>query len=160
MKKIFGIFMAVALIVGVGSCKSGDDKASGSASAKASVEASASQAAPEAAPEVSLAELVDQAKKDGASWSVDQWKEHFTKILVAYKPFALDMQAILDKVGKGDANFDPEAEAAEVEKKYPRYGELLEEFTKAARATENGKKVLDDDEWGNAKMKELGIPDL
>ena len=42
---------------------------------------------------------------------------------------------------------------------YERIEKLFEELNTAASATANGKAVIDDEEWGNAVMKELGFPE-
>ena len=35
----------------------------------------------------------------------------------------------------------------------------MEEFTEAANATDNGKKVFNDEEWAKQTLKELGYPE-
>ena len=35
----------------------------------------------------------------------------------------------------------------------------MSEFEEAAKATENGKKVIEDEEWAKSLAKELGLPD-
>ena len=36
----------------------------------------------------------------------------------------------------------------------------MDEFPEIASGTENGKKVVDDEEWCEETMKELGVPHL
>ena len=48
-----------------------------------------------------------------------------------------------------------EAKAKEMEP----FEKAMDEFSKAAEASENGKKVIDDEEWGKQVLKELGYPE-
>ena len=154
MKKILlSLIAAVACLVMTSCTGETTDNASQSSSATST---STSQVAePE---QVSLQELIDKAKADGANWSVDQWKEHFIKALNAYKPFATEFGAIMSKIenGEGDAKALMD-QAKELEKKYPDYPKLMNQLEDVAKATANGKALLDNPEWLQNKMEELGI---
>ena len=51
------------------------------------------------------------------------------------------------------------ADVKSLEDEFKPLETLMNEFEDIAKATENGKVVMDDEEWGNALKKELGLPD-
>ena len=108
--------------------------------------------------------ILAKAKKYGASWSVDQWKEQFKNVLIATKPMFLTMAEINTKMeAAGDDAVKMAEIMKEVETLEKRYGELdkqMNEFNDIAEGTENGRIVLEDEDWGTKVMEELGIPDL
>ena len=103
-------------------------------------------AAPEAEQPASLADIVAKAKAEGASWSADEWKAQFKKAMEAYKPCAVAM------------NEAEPAQFEEITKKFADYPKLIEEFASIAKQSDGGKDISD--EWIQATMKELGIPEL
>ncbi len=108
-----------------------------------------------------LADVLAKAKAEGAKWSVDEWKASFKDLMLAIRPMMIDMKNMYDEIKK-DPSKAAEAitKAAEVEKKYPKYSEMMDEFIEVASASENGRTVVDDEEWGKSLMKELGVPDF
>ena len=110
---------------------------------------------------VDLNEIVAKAKAEGANWSVDQWKDAFKSMLIGMKPmmdFMMDMKEKMEKGSEADQLKllgELEAKAKEMEP----FEKAMEEFNAAAEATENGKKVADDEEWGKQVLKELGYPE-
>ena len=161
MKKAISILFSALLVVATVACNKDNtsERASKGSTSTASVKTEKVSAIDNAAQPASLKEIVEEAKKDGANWSVDRWREQFRKCLIAFKPYAIAMDQMMDKIIK-DNSIDPEAEAEKLEKQFPGYPEMLEEFSKAAEATKNGKIVADDADWANAVKKELGIPEL
>lgn len=108
---------------------------------------------------VDINELLAKAKAEGANWSVDEWKAAFKEVLIALKPMLDFMKDFKEKLEK-----DPAAAAALMEdeqktKELESYEKLMEEFTDAANATDNGKKVFNDEEWAKQTLKELGYPE-
>lgn len=106
----------------------------------------------------SMEELVASAKKDGASWTVDQWKDAFRDMAINVKPMMVETQEAMKLV-----ETDPTKAMEMIENIQKKYGDvekLMDEFNQAASATENGKKVADDEEFGKKLFEELGIPDL
>ena len=105
-------------------------------------------------------DIVEKAKTEGANWTVDQWKDAFKAMLESAKPMMLEMQEMQKKA---EANPDKAteiiAEMASKLKEYEQISKNFEEFEAAAKATENGKAVMDDEAWGKSVMKELGIPE-
>ena len=108
-----------------------------------------------------LAEIVNLAKEEGDSWTVEDWKKHFRTIAKAMKPLMVELDAISDMAKKSPSHEDEmEKRAKMIEKKYPGYIEVWEDFEEIAKETENGKIVFDDEEWVKSTMDELGIPDV
>lgn len=110
---------------------------------------------------VDINELVAKAKAEGANWSVDEWKAAFKSMLIGVKPmldFMKDMKEKMEKGSEADKIKmlgELEAKAKEMEP----FEKAMDEFNNAAQATENGKKVADDEEWGMQVLKELGYPE-
>jgi ribosome-binding ATPase YchF (GTP1/OBG family) len=153
MKKLLICMMAVAMCIGLNSCKKETGNAEGGEKAEAA------EQVVEKAP--NLADVLAKAKAEGAKWSVDEWKASFKDLMLAIKPMMIDMKNMYDEIKK-DPSKAAEAitKAAEVEKKYPKYSEMMDEFIEVASASENGRTVVDDEEWGKSLMKELGVPDF
>ena len=111
-----------------------------------------------------LADVIKDAKENGANWSVDEWKAQFRNVAIAIKPMAVDMDAFVKKYMNGDVKDlkteDLEKEGKALEEKYADLNKLLDEFNAIAEGTVNGKAVADDKAWGEALFKELGIPEL
>ena len=149
MKKILMGMLAVALMLGMASCK---EKAP--ADAAKDVAEKVEKAVP------SLEEIVAQAKADGASWSVDQWKDALRNVLVNMKPMLEVLQGLQEKVGDDPAKaVEMLGELQEKQKEFEGIEKLMDEFTEIAKGTENGTKVVEDEAWGKEVMKELGLPD-
>ena len=111
----------------------------------------------------SLEDLVARAKAEGANWSVDEWKAAVKQAFIAMKPVMDNIQKMTEKTEDENPDLAKIKEVAEdLEKnqaEYERIEKLFEELNTAASATANGKAVIDDEEWGNAVMKELGFPE-
>ncbi len=151
MKKLLIGLFAFALCMGMNSC------------AKENKEA-AEKAGEEVVEVVEktpvLADIVAKAKAEGANWSVDEWKEQFKQVLLAIKPMMVELSDMA-KQAKADPSKAIElmTKAQDIDKKYPDFSKLMDEFTEIASATENGKVVIDDEEWGKKMMDERGVPD-
>lgn len=149
MKKILMGMLAVALMLGMASCK---EKAP--ADAAKDVAEKVEKAVP------SLEEIVAQAKADGAKWSVDEWKSAFRNVLVNMKPMLETLQGLQEKVGDDPAKaVEMLGELQAKQKEFEGIEKLMDEFTEIAKGTENGTKVVEDEAWGKEVMKELGLPD-
>ncbi|MBR5655109.1 MAG: hypothetical protein IKW98_00275 [Prevotella sp.] len=149
MKKILMGMLAVALMLGMASCK---EKAP--ADAAKDVAEKVEKAVP------SLEEIVAQAKADGAKWSVDEWKSAFRNVLVNMKPMLETLQGLQEKVGDDPAKaVEMLGELQAKQKEFEGIEKLMDEFTEIAKGTENGTKVVEDEEWGKEVMKELGLPE-
>ena len=154
MKKLLIGLFAFALCMGMNSC------------AKENKEA-AEKAGEEVVEVVEktpvLADIVAKAKAEGANWSVDEWKAAVKQAFIAMKPVMDNIQKMTEKTEDENPDLAKIKEVAEdLEKnqaEYERIEKLFEELNTAASATANGKAVIDDEEWGNAVMKELGFPE-
>ncbi len=153
MKKAFLSIAAVAVAaVAMVSCgnntpKNTDQKDSVAAVDTAAAAAPAAAAAAEQT--ASLADIVAKAKAEGDKWSEDEWKEQFKQAMLAYKPFAVEV----DKAGFSDLD-----KLKEIEKKYVNYPDMLNEMAEQAKKTKGGKVITD--QWLADTMKELGIPKI
>ena len=154
MRKVFVAMMALMLTMGMVSCK--DNKAA----------ADAAQAVEDAVEQVkgfevlSLSELVDKATAEGANWSVDQWKDAMRSAMLNLKPImeeVLNLQKSMDE----DPAKAIEALAAmqQKQKDFESMETLMDSLEVIAKTTENGKKVIDDEEWGKQLLKEIGLPE-
>ena len=110
--------------------------------------------------------IVENAKKDGANWTEQQWKDAFKDMLKGMKPM-YEETVKLQKEMEGKSEAEQAAAAEEIMKKgeelQAKYGDvekLMSEFEEAAKATENGKKVADDEEFGKQCLKELGMDEI
>lgn len=153
MKKAFLSIAAVAVAaIAMVSCgnntpKNTDQKDSVAAVDTAAAAAPAAAAAAEQT--ASLADIVAKAKAEGDKWSEDEWKEQFKQAMLAYKPFAVEV----DKAGFSDLD-----KLKEIEKKYANYPDMLNEMAEQAKKTKGGKVITD--QWLADTMKELGIPKI
>lgn len=148
MKKLLIGMFAFALCLGMNSCIKENKEA-----AEKAVEEVVEKAP-------ALADIVAKAKAEGANWSVDEWKEQFKQVMLAIKPMMVEMSDLVKNM-KDDPSKMAEMvkESENIQKKYADLNKLMEEFSEIAEATENGKVVIDDEEWGKKMMEELGIPD-
>lgn len=153
MKKAFLSIAAVAVAaIAMVSCgnntpKNTDQKDSVAAVDTAAAAAPAAAAAAEQT--ASLADIVAKAKAEGDKWSEDEWKEQFKQAMLAYKPFAVEV----DKAGFSDLD-----KLKEIEQKYANYPDMLNEMAEQAKKTKGGKVITD--QWLADTMKELGIPKI
>lgn len=108
-----------------------------------------------------LEEIVAKARANGAQWTVDEWKLQTKNIFVVMTPFLKkmgDMQKMAEE--NPDNVAAAMASIAQLEQDMEPYVKLVDEFDTLAEATEAGKAVMDDDEWAEQMMRELGIPEF
>ena len=152
MKKLLIAMFALIMGVAFTSCKQKTEVEPGKAATEEKVEKAES-----------LEDLVARAKAEGANWSVDEWKGAVKQAFLAMKPIMEKIQKMSEKTEDDNPDFDKIKEVAEdLEKnqaEYQKIEKLMDELNTIAASTANGKAVLDDEEWGNALMKELGFPD-
>lgn len=153
MKKAFLSIAAVAVAaVAMVSCGNNTPKNTEQKDSVAAVDtaaAAAPAAAAAAEQTASLADIVAKAKAEGDKWSEDEWKEQFKQAMLAYKPFAVEV----DKAGFSDLD-----KLKEIEKKYANYPDMINEMAEQAKKTKGGKVITD--QWLADTMKELGIPKI
>lgn len=153
MKKVFLSIAAVAVAaVAMVSCGNNTPKNTEQKDSIAAVDtaaAAAPAAAAAAEQTASLADIVAKAKAEGDKWSEDEWKEQFKQAMLAYKPFAVEV----DKAGFSDLD-----KLKEIEQKYANYPDLINEMAEQAKKTKGGKVITD--QWLADTMKELGIPKI
>ncbi len=149
MKKVLFGMIAVALCIGLNSCKK-------EAAATPEGEGTEQVAqAPEEAPAASLSDIVEKAKAEGANWSADEWKEQTKNALLAFKPYAVAFNEVMKKVMSGDNSALEEGKKLETD--YPNFSELMNSFVELAGNSENGKACVDEAELAKM-MEELGVP--
>ena len=152
MKKHFVVFgLAIAIVMGMASCKQ-----------KSEAPAADNQAEAEQVEtkQPSVEDIVAKAKAEGANWTVDEWKANTKDMMIALKPMLLKIGSLVEKMEKEpDKIAEIMDEMKGLEDEYKPFETLMNEFEEFAKSTENGKIVMDDEEWGNALKKELGLPD-
>lgn len=147
MKKTVFIIALAASGLFVASCGSKSaEPAAGEEQTEQVAEEAAAEEAEQPEQPASLADIVADAKANGANWSADEWKTQFKKALEAYKPFAVAM------------NEAQPAQLEEITKQYADFPTLIKEFARLAPKADGGKDITD--EWIQATMQELGIPQL
>ena len=144
MKKTVIIIALAASGLFVASC--GSKSAEPAAGEEQTEQVAEEATAEEAEQPASLADIVADAKANGANWSTDEWKTQFKKAMEAYKPFAVAM------------NEAQPAQFEEITKQYADFPTLIKEFAGLAKKADGGKDITD--EWIQATMQELGIPQL
>ena len=108
----------------------------------------------------SAMEIVAKAKAEGANWSIDEWKANTKDMMIALKPMLLKIASLVEKMEmEPDRKDEILEEMKRIQMEYEPFEKLMNDFEKYAKSTENGKTVFDDEEWGNALKKELGLPD-
>lgn len=135
MKKIMIGLLALTMVFGFNSCK-------------------------ESTP--SLEELAASAKADGANWSTDEWKDAFKTAMTAVAPMLQEAQELQKKAeAEPDKALEILGTLAQKQEEWKALGDQLDTFMEAAEASENGKKVLEDEEFQMKLFKDLGIdPEL
>lgn len=110
-----------------------------------------------------LKSIVEKAKTEGSKWTVDEWKTAFKDAVMAVKP-AYEKMASVAKKAEGITDASELAKVMEemqrVQKDNADVDKLMKEFEEIAKATENGKAVADDEEFGKQVMKEAGLESL
>ena len=153
-KHLLAGIVAIAVAMGMASCKQKSEAPAADAGEQAATEQVENAQLP------SVEEIVAKAKAEGANWSVDQWKSAAKDMMTALKPMLLKLASMVEKMQKEpDKVGEVMSEMEGMKKDYEPYEALMKEFEEVARATENGKAVMDDEEWGKALKKELGLPD-
>ncbi len=108
-----------------------------------------------------LEEIVAKARANGAQWTVDEWKLQTKNVFVVMTPFLKKMGDLQKMAEENPDNVAAAmASVAQLEQEMEPYEKLLEEFGTLAQATETGKVVMEDDEWAEQMMRELGIPEF
>lgn len=105
-------------------------------------------------------DIVKKAQTEGANWSVDEWKAASKGMLKNMKPIIDKMMQMKEEADKDPAKAIGMMATMENElKDLADMEKLYSDFETAANATENGKAVMDDEEWAKSVLKELGIPE-
>ena len=156
MKRFFIAMFAVVMGLAITtSCKQKSEPAEGEE--KAQVEEAQKN------PEEVLTDLIASAKAEGANWSVEQWQDAMRKVVTALKPMLVELNSITSGIDE-NSTAEQIAEAMEkAEKMQEKYGpltKLMDEFDEVAKSFDNGKAVIEDDEFSKQLQKELGLEDL
>lgn len=152
MKRQFlAVIVAVAVAMVMASCK---QKSEAPAAAE---QPAAEQVEPQ---QPSAADIVAKAKAEGANWSVDQWKSATKDMMIVMKPQLMKVAEMVEKMEKEpDKVAEIMTEMTGLQKEFEPFEKLMNEFEEVAKATENGKAVMDDEAWGDQLKKELGLPE-
>lgn len=151
MKKFFVGIVAIAITMGMASCKQ-----------KSEAPAAAEQAETEQVEtkQPTIEDIVAKAKAEGANWSVDEWKSSTKDMMIALKPMLLKISEMVSQMEKDPSKaVEIMANMKALEEEFKPMENLMNEFEEIAKGTENGKAVMDDEAWGNQLKQELGLPD-
>jgi hypothetical protein len=150
MKKLFVGMFAFMMLMGLATSYNSKSDAN-NAEAETSEEVATEDVRP-------LAEVIKDAKENGANWSIDEWKAAYREMAINVKPAMIEWKTVTEEFDKDPTN----AEAAKKVESLLTNSDLhgMEEFIAIAEATENGKIVTEDDDFEKAMKEELGLPDL
>ena len=118
--------------------------------------------------EAGFNKLLADAKAEGNTWTEDQWKGRVRGAYSLLKPVLLTlfdytqkMQDKSDAEGEGDENMlEMMTDFVAFGEKFEKIEPLMDEFEKVAKESEIGKKVMEDNEFEEQLLKELGLDDL
>ena len=162
MKKMFVVLMAFAVGFAVMSCKS---NAKGEGAAEGT-ETESTETAVAANPIEALTAVVEKAQKDGANWSVDEWKDAYRKVMAALAP-SLKKMAEMSESFKPEEGEEPDmAKVAQLlstletlKKEFQPYEDLMHQFDSLSQLSANGRAVENDKEFAAQLKKEFGLPE-
>lgn len=150
MKKFFVGIVAIAITMGMASCK---QKSEAPAAEQAETEQVETK-------QPTIEDIVAKAKAEGANWSVDEWKSSTKDMMIALKPMLLKISEMVSQMEKDPSKaVEIMANMKALEEEFKPMENLMNEFEEIAKGTENGKAVMDDEAWGNQLKQELGLPD-
>ena len=114
---------------------------------------------------VNLKELIAKVKIEGASWTVDQWKDAIRQVITSVAPLCKSMAALIQKHVIMDSSNEEEKKKLEQETKLfeaksARYAPLMKEFEKLVEANEVGAKLLKDDDFLMGLIRDLDLEDV
>lgn len=166
MKKLFFMMTIAAVAMCFAACK--NEAASDEQKAEASVE-NVSAGSVKAVTMDDMKALAEKAQKEGANWSVEQWKDATRQMMAGMKPMFDALKELQKKAEDKDFQAKMKENPAEATKmlgdlnnKLKEYAPLegiMKEFSAAAEASEAGKKLSDDKEFMESLMKEYDLPD-
>ena len=136
MKKILLGLLALLLCIGMTSCKAIVDK-------KETKEAGVGTEI-----DMSFADIVAQAKAEGANWSIDEWKDCIRNLGKVMNAWSKENEMWKEKI-RNETNVHQSEELAiqadeELTKKYGDVEKLLDEFNEIVEMCENAVKVCED----------------
>lgn len=107
-----------------------------------------------------MAALLQKVKDESANYTVDQWKDVFNAVFKAGLPTA---KALKEMTQLMDTNpSEGIAKMQEIQKEHPEYeeiGRMMHEIESIAEKTENGKKVIKDDDFIKKAKAAIGFPE-
>ena len=168
MKKFLFVMLTVAMATCFSACKTEGGKAADGEKKAATEQVDAKAELPTVTVD-DMKALVEKAKTEGKDWSVDQWKDALRTMVIGMKPLFEAMADFQKKTEdpemKKKLDEDPAAAAAlmgdlakAMEDFKPMEG-LMDDFSKVAEGSANGKEALNDSVWGKQLFKELGLPE-
>lgn len=152
MKHLFAGIVAIALVLGMASCKQKSEAPAAETAGQAETEQVETK-------QLTAEEIVEKAKAEGGNWSVDEWKSATRDMMTALQPVLSKLGDLLAQIEKDPAAaVNAMTQVQELENEFKPMEELLNQFEEIAKSTKNGKIVMDDEEWGKELKKELGLP--
>lgn len=152
MKHLFAGIVAIALVLGMASCKQKSEAPAAETAGQAETEQVETK-------QLTAEEIVEKAKAEGGNWSVDEWKSATRDMMTALQPVLSKLGDLLAQIEKDPAAaVNAMTQVQELENEFKPMEGLLNQFEEIAKSTKNGKIVMDDEEWGKELKKELGLP--
>ena len=152
MKHLLAGIVAIAVVLGMASCKQKSEAPAAESAGQAETEQVETK-------QLSVEDIVAKAKAEGGNWSVDEWKSATKDMMTALKPVLSKLGDMISQIEKDPAKaVGVMAQVQELEDEFKPMEKLLKQFEDIARSTKNGKIVMDDDEWAKELKKELGLP--
>ncbi len=105
MKKILLAAFALILTLSIVSCKDKPAGSTGQPTSETGTTTETSGAAEQTVNPVDVKSLVDKAQKEGAQWSVDQWKTCIKDILTVIAPKMIELDVLMEQLKDPEANF-------------------------------------------------------
>ena len=152
MKHLLAGIVAIAVVLGMASCKQKSEAPAAESAGQAETEQVETK-------QLSVEEIVAKAKAEGGNWSVDEWKSATRDMMTALQPVLSKLGDLLAQIEKDPAAaVNAMTQVQELENEFKPMEGLLNQFEEIAKSTKNGKIVMDDEEWGKELKKELGLP--
>lgn len=153
MKHLLAGIVAIAVVLGMASCKQKSEAPAAESAGQAETEQVETK-------QLTAEEIVEKAKAEGGNWSVDEWKSATRDMMTALQPVLSKLGDLLAQIEKDPAAaVNAMTQVQELENEFKPMEGLLNQFEEIAKSTKNGKIVMDDEEWGKELKKELGLPD-
>ena len=99
--------------------------------------------------------IVEKAKKEGANWSVDEWKTQYKNLLKATAPIAKESKEFDKKIQEEKDEAKKAELKKEADEKFGEAKKAVEEFMEIAMKNEKFLEILKDEDFKKELEKEF-----